>query len=663
MTCISHKSATLLPLNLLKIADENLRAAEEADTAIGELADSLSPDAAGQLLPMFVRPADDEGVYGVLDGRRRFLAFTTLAANGVIPENHPIACIVCETDAEVSQAVIAANAQRQEIHLANVLLTINKLLSERHGIDDMAKALGKSSRDIKKLVILGQLDPRILNAFRDRRISLKNLRQLARLKDQDRITAFIEAIEDSDGQIHDHFVREFIDESTFVTHAVLRAFPLEAYTAKGGEVEQDLFDEHPDRVLNPDLLGGLWMAAMKPVMKAIKVSGIRVNFKLVHDHTEPTGATELGWNFPSTADTEKLARLQSEHQSLGMAIQTFEPGNPTAFVDLCREHALKALEVFTEKARPLVPTTCKMSCNMSTGAVKISFFVDETQYDDLMARHEAERPRPNYAVRPLQRVDSTPLPETNLSPDVSLYGHSHHLKTTTIAGRALARSLAETPMVALDVQLSAQFQQSVLKRTSCATHYVLKICAGNRVPCDPVPDDHIDAPILERLKAYQDEYMASGSHPFTWVSTLDPSRKLDLLALITALQVDMGEMRTDTIRRDARSEAILISQAIGHDTRNYVTATPDDYAQYSKKALLTLVTKMGLDPDEYADQKRRQLAEAVYDLAQQRNYLPDAYNYNIEDYTMIDEAGAANGSEDDDGIEAEPDNDFAVAAE
>lgn len=634
MTIIANKPAITVALSQLSISSLNLRADDGADSRIEDLARSLAPDAAGQLLPLFVKSLDHGTRFEVLDGRRRFLAWSNLAEAGLIGSNHLISVVVCETDDEIAQAVVIANDMRVEVQHADVLITINRLLSEHFTYEDMAKALGRDVKDVKRMTVLGQLDIRILQAFKAQRFRLATLRQIARIKDVEKLQAFAEMVEESEGPIHDYHIRELLEPGVYATDTLLNAFPLSTYLQKGGRVEQDLFEEHPDKLLDPEILGAAWKAAMKPVIKALKGAGLKVEFGLQAGYGAPDGFQSLGWNYPRTGDKALVAQLKAEAETIvGDLKLAAEASEHTRFVELAREFVLKALEAFTEDAKPLTPKACKASAG-AHGHVKVEFYVDEAEYDALIEAHEQANPRKTYYPAPV--ISDTPLPKTNLRADVSLYGHLHHLKTTTIAGKALARSLAEVPMVALDVQLSTQFQQVVLGRTHDSGKYVVKVCASVRIEAIREPNPALEQPVIDRLKAYKALYEHSGLHPFEWVSSLGPSEKLDLLALITAAQVDMSELKTDCVRHAARAEAVLVSATIGHDFKHHLMVDADYYTGFSKKSLLALITKMGLDPEEFENQKRRQLAQTVYELALECDFVPPALNFHEDDYTVLE---------------------------
>ncbi|MFP1132617.1 ParB/RepB/Spo0J family partition protein [Asticcacaulis sp. W401b] len=657
MFAISTKPTVSIALSQLIISDLNLRAGEEADEGIDELARTLLPGASGQILPLLVKAGVGEGNFDILDGRRRYLAWSDLRDAGAIDLHHPVQVVVCETDDEIAQAVIIANAMRREVQFADVLLTLNRLISERYTYDHMARSLGLEVKEIRKLAALARLDARILQAFKAQRFKRGVLRQMARIKDAERLAALIDMIEESDGEIRDYNIREFFEDGVFATDVLLNAVPLDLYLKKGGRIEQDLFEEQPDRLLDPQIVGTLWEVAMKPIVKSLKAQGLLVEFGLDLNYGAPLGFAELGWRYPTNASDDRLAALKTEVETLtGQARDAAQAKDTAAFVAACAELVTKQLEAFKEKAKPLTPKACKATVGQ-IGMLSVSFYVDQDELDAHLNAQAEQDPVTTSAYTP--PVDDTPLPKTQLRPDVTLYGHAHHQRTTALAGRALARSLCEMPLVALDVQLSAQFQQAVLCRSHDAGKYVLKVCASARADAMRNPDTVLDQPVLTRLQRFRDAYESSGQHPFEWVSSLDPNLKLELLALITALQIDMSESRTDYVRPAARAEAILIAAAIGHDFKDHLAVEPEFYASFSKKALLAIIGQMGLDPDEFSVLKRGALAETVHQLAFERGYIPPALNFHEADYLSLADA------EDDDETDAleEEDWDGDAAAE
>ena len=86
---------TTIPLNLLQISPLNARktpprANEQTELAASIVAHSL-------LENLIVRPTDTDR-YDVLAGGRRLMALQSLASEGKLEPNHPVACLVHDGD-------------------------------------------------------------------------------------------------------------------------------------------------------------------------------------------------------------------------------------------------------------------------------------------------------------------------------------------------------------------------------------------------------------------------------------------------------------------------------------------------------------------------------------------------------------------------------------
>src|SRR5271169_4566713 len=107
---------TSIPLNKLTAWDGNVRKTAGADTALAELAASI---AAHGLLQSLVVRKDKRGKYAVVAGRRRLLALMRLAEEGRIERDMAVACTLIAEDASATEASLAENAVREQMHPAD----------------------------------------------------------------------------------------------------------------------------------------------------------------------------------------------------------------------------------------------------------------------------------------------------------------------------------------------------------------------------------------------------------------------------------------------------------------------------------------------------------------------------------------------------------------
>ncbi len=644
MTNLSDKPVFKVTLHDLGVAPENIRADDDVDSEIDELANTLM---VGQISPLLVRKGGENCLkdWLILDGRRRFLAFEILWQDGRIDSDFQIDCILCEAPEEIAAALVVANATRLEITKADYLLAVNRLMGEFKTPEEIGRILGIEVAAVRQVAKLGSLDRAFLQAFKEDRLSLKGLKTIARVKDPEKISNLLEELAD-DGELEDYQLPDDSYGMLNVKTKLLQFFSIDDYVAAGGQVESDLFQELPDRLLNPAIAHALWETATLPIARALENMGLQVHHAS-HSAGAPPNTIEIDWQYNGES-------TYPERQDANNAINSFKPaidaaleaGDTAAYIAALTQQALKRLTAAEIEAKPLEPLACVVTFNQHSD-VQVKFFADQAAYAAYQkTKKGTAESSPTIRNSIVNRLD---LPNAKTRVTAESYGTLLHQRVTSIAGKTLARNLADNPTAALDAQISAQFQQCLLHSyNSDHTTNLLKVSVSRIISIERISDDDIRRPIVERLKDYRTEYQASGLYPFEWVQTLPLPAKLDLLALITALQVDTYEGKNNELRLDARAEAAHIARAIDHDPRDYYTPDAAFYGECSKKQLLQFLADMGEDTAPYQKTKRPDLAETVATLAAKRNFIPPAFIFELEPADDEPQTTLDNTQDDDD---------------
>ncbi len=155
------------------------------EVALAELADSIG--AVGVLEPLVVEKHGDR--FQVMAGHRRLIA-CGLVGVMFVP------CIVRPPGSVDSTAVtVAENYYREDVNPAEEAVFLDKLLTERcNGDVDVLAALIRHRREyVEDRLLLLRHDPQVLDALRDRRISLAVARELNRVKDAGQRAVYLDA--------------------------------------------------------------------------------------------------------------------------------------------------------------------------------------------------------------------------------------------------------------------------------------------------------------------------------------------------------------------------------------------------------------------------------------------------------------------------------------
>ncbi len=253
-----------VPLDQLKPGRANVRMSGR-DEGLAELVASIR--AKGLLQPLVVRAASGGG-YEVTAGNRRLAALQLLAAEGAWSGLVPV-MIREESDDEARDTSLAENVARVPMHpideyqaFAALNLTADEIAA-RYGITAAAVrqrlALGRLHRDVRDAWRAGKIDGDTARAFTLSRTAARQAAVLSELQ--------------KSGRLYRAAVRQaFVADRPRTDDGRVVFVGLEAYTAAGGEVDEDLFAEH-GYVRDPDLLDRLVAEKLKEECRALERDG------------------------------------------------------------------------------------------------------------------------------------------------------------------------------------------------------------------------------------------------------------------------------------------------------------------------------------------------------------------------------------------------------
>ena len=143
-----------LPLDKVRLAEDNLRTIDETEEEFTELVDSIR--SVGVLQPVVVT-ANDDGSYTLVDGHRRRVA-SERAEQSVIP-----AVIRTMTDAERVEAMLVTALQRRDLKPTEEATGYYRLIEMGMDQKDLAQRIGRSSKHVSSRLALLELPRPILD--------------------------------------------------------------------------------------------------------------------------------------------------------------------------------------------------------------------------------------------------------------------------------------------------------------------------------------------------------------------------------------------------------------------------------------------------------------------------------------------------------------------
>ena len=222
----------------LYISPANMRHAKKAPD-VSDMVPSVR--ARGILQPLLVHPGDKPGAFGVVAGRRRYYAAKTVEAER--GSFGPVPCGILEDgdDAEALEASLMENLYRRDPDEMEQYVTFSRLIvKEGKSVEDVAERFGLTKREVEQRMALGNLLPKIREAYSAERIDVDTVRHLTmatKRQQQEWLKAF--EAEDENTPLGDD-VKHWLCGGQSVSTAVA-LFPLDAYK---GHVVTDLFGEH-----------------------------------------------------------------------------------------------------------------------------------------------------------------------------------------------------------------------------------------------------------------------------------------------------------------------------------------------------------------------------------------------------------------------------------
>lgn len=159
----------------LSISALNMRHAKRAPD-ISDILPSIR--ARGVLVPLLVRPKDEPDHYEIVAGRRRYFSAKAVIAEGGEITALPCAIMEPGDDAAALEASLIENIARLDPDEMSQYETFTRLIKEGRTVEEIAATFGLSETQVKQRLALGNLLPKIRDAYRREEIDVQSVRHL-----------------------------------------------------------------------------------------------------------------------------------------------------------------------------------------------------------------------------------------------------------------------------------------------------------------------------------------------------------------------------------------------------------------------------------------------------------------------------------------------------
>jgi ParB family chromosome partitioning protein len=218
-----------IPWNNLVPSARNVRKVKADVTGL-----ALSLAAEGLIQNLVVSPRED-GKFEVVAGERRRRAIVQLVKAGTWERYIEIPCEVRDHQAATTISY-AENAQRIALHPADAICVFGQLASEGHCEEAIAHRYGYDPREVRKMLALANVSPKVINALAADKIDLACAQAFTLTDDHKRQERVLKRARSA------HEVRSLLTESKVTTgHRLFRFVGMDTYAQAGGTITGDLF--------------------------------------------------------------------------------------------------------------------------------------------------------------------------------------------------------------------------------------------------------------------------------------------------------------------------------------------------------------------------------------------------------------------------------------
>jgi ParB family chromosome partitioning protein len=312
----------LIPLNKLVESEDNVRRTERKRD-LDALAASIA--AHGLLQNLTVTPRED-GKFAVVAGARRHAALKRLVRQGERGKDWPTPCQVVES-AAAAEASLAENVQRVEMNAMDEVEAFATLVAAGQSPEDVAQRFGTTLRHVEQRLALAQLSPRIRAAYRRGELTLDVARAFC-IGDHEAQERVFKGL--AKPITNAHAVRSALTQGRMPLNDRLALFVgVDAYTAAGGRIVKDLFEESIAFLEDGEILQRLALEKAEALRDALLADGWGwAEINLAGGHLEGFAAERLrpGERKLTAKEKRRLAAVDSEIERIDSELEGIEDG-------------------------------------------------------------------------------------------------------------------------------------------------------------------------------------------------------------------------------------------------------------------------------------------------------------------------------------------------
>jgi ParB family transcriptional regulator, chromosome partitioning protein len=225
-----------IPIDRLSVSKANMRSGKKPPDVSDILPSVIKR---GVIIPVIVRPNCNDGHFEICAGKRRY--FASLAAQAAGKEDVTLPCITiaANDDAEALEISMIENMLRQAPDPVTQWESYTRLVKEGRTVDDIAATFALTELQVKRILALGNLLPRIREAYRAEEIDAATVKHLT-LATKAQQKAWLALFDNEDAYTpRGHQLKEWLFGGGAISTS-MALFDLADYQ---GQIVTDLFEE------------------------------------------------------------------------------------------------------------------------------------------------------------------------------------------------------------------------------------------------------------------------------------------------------------------------------------------------------------------------------------------------------------------------------------
>lgn len=309
-----------LPANALSLSPLNVRK-QGGESGIDQLAELILAEGVLQNLAVYEEESRQGQIttHAVIAGGRRWRALQRLIAQGRIPADYPVPCLIVSYERAV-QISLSENSAREPMHPADEFEAFRQLVDAGRTVEEVAARFGVTALVVQRRLKLANVAPELIELYRHEELTLEHLMAFAVTDDHERQRQVWDSLKPYEQD--PRTLRERLLQNEMSSRDPLARFVgLKTYERAGGVIRRDLFaEEDESAVLDAALVHRLAAERLQKraarIQKEDGIAWVDVHPTLDYATRATYGRVRTVQREPTPEEKQQLQTLESRLKQL-----------------------------------------------------------------------------------------------------------------------------------------------------------------------------------------------------------------------------------------------------------------------------------------------------------------------------------------------------------